>query len=217
MAPQSVYTLHGKNNCDDMALFVDALDIQLMLLSVLLIISAYMVALVSFKSKDPNTKNMLKGTGLFFIVVGAYAFITGIVGTILWQLPSSYNIVLSDPWAFAGIISLMLGFALFYNVDLKSIITPMLFLGIIPIVYAVVILAFGMTSAPIMAFGMYGLIGASMMLSPLAIYPKEKTKRIFAILIVILLILAALISMVIGVGAAFQHIGNFKAWVPPYS
>jgi uncharacterized membrane protein len=93
----------------------------------------------------------------------------------------------------------------------------MLFLGIIPIVYAVVILTFNMTSAPIMAFGMYGLIGASMMLSPLAIYPNGKTKKIFALLIIILLILAALISMVIGIGAAFQHINDFKAWVPPYS
>lgn len=91
-------------------LFVDPLDLWLMLLGTSLPVVAYWVYLNYVSGRPEDYKRSVnRNLAFFFLLLGLYAFITGLWATFTWPLPGAYNIVLMDPWAVFGVAMLLLG------------------------------------------------------------------------------------------------------------
>ncbi len=72
-------------------LFMDPLDLWLMLLGVTLFAAACAVFLNVVREKRNDDCN--KGLGAYFMGVGIYALVAGLWGMMTWPLPGSNNIV----------------------------------------------------------------------------------------------------------------------------
>ncbi len=197
-----------------MALFVDTLDIQLMLLGGGLLVIAYWV-LLNFLLNNDQQKLMEinRGFGYFFMTLGIYAFAVGLWGTFVWPLPSSYNIVLMDPLTLYGIALMALGFVNIYKVPIIGVLSGIAILSIPIIVYGIAIVHFGLTNSPTGAGALYLLIGINGLLSPIL---QTRAKKYWSYIAIILLILAALLSFYIGIAATFEHIEGWRSWAPFY-
>ena len=68
--------------------------------------------------------NVNKCLSLFFITVGIYALATGLWASMTWPLPGPYNLMYSDAWPIFGLVSLMLGLAMYLGVDLRYLSLP---------------------------------------------------------------------------------------------
>ncbi len=197
----------------NMPLFVDPLDIWLMILGATVLSSAYLVYLTAGVRYEPIS---LRGLAYFYIIVGIYALAMGIWGTAVWPLPSSYNLVLTDPYALFGIAALVVGISLYLG-QTKYVGLPMLFLGIIPVVYGVDIAVNHMTTEPGLAAAMYITIGLAAILAPFAYtFNLGRGNRYVGYIIMILLIIGGLLAYVIGISAAFEHVHAFARWSPWY-
>ncbi|PWV37307.1 MAG: hypothetical protein DJ555_02795 [Desulfurococcaceae archaeon] len=212
-------------------LFVDPLDLWLMLLGASLIVAAYGIYVnairyrvhhnpqgVSEALKEavaPEIVQINKGIGLYFTFVGIYALVSGLWGGFTWPLPGSNNIVLIQPWAVFGVASLIIGLALWSGIHPRYIAIPLAPLGIPVIVYSFAIWIFRMTRTPEISGLMYFLIGLSVALAP-AILSRSGHSRIIGWVAIALLAVAAFIALYIGINAAFGHIAGWRAWTPWY-
>ncbi len=215
-------------------LFVDPLDLWLMLLGASLLVAAYGIYVNVIKYRTLHTHHnphsesealkeviateivqINKGMGLYFTFVGIYALATGLWGTFVWPLPSSYNIVLIDPWPVFGVASIIIGLALWFGINPRYIAVPLAPLGIPIVTYGVIIWLYGLTRQPAIAGLMYFLIGVSVLISPLVLGRAGHSKALGWIAIA-LLIVAALIALYTGINAAYGHIAGWKAWTPWY-
>jgi len=195
------------------ALFVDILDVQLQVLAWGLLAGASWV-LLRFGMPRGETEKLDKGFGYAFFTIGLYAFVTGLWATFVWPLPSSYNIVLSDPYALFGIAYLALGLALIYGADLRGVMYMIAFLSLSVFIYAADIYSHHMTAEPAAAAAMYIFIALAALLSPLLTY--RSTSRWFAYIEIVLLVIGALLSAYIGASATFEHTADWVKWVPFY-
>jgi putative membrane protein len=98
---------------------MDPLDIYLMILGATLLGSAYTVWLTTKPIAKGNPQveaiNGIKSLALYYVGVGVFALATGVWGIATWPLPSSYNIVLMDPWALFGAAALIVGLSLYFT------------------------------------------------------------------------------------------------------
>lgn len=171
-------------------LFMDTLDIWLMILGITLITAAYGVFMNFVRRPRIATDgsrvetmertqgvavclNVNKCLSLFFIGVGIYAMATGLWATMTWPLPGPYNLVFSDAWPIFGLVTLMLGLAMYVGVDLRYLALPIALFSIPVIVYGVDILVHGLTTEPLFASAMYILLGLAMLISPGAMLPRN--------------------------------------------
>ncbi len=220
-------------------LFIDPLDLWLMILGATMLVAAYgvYVNVVRVKSISEISRSLgggkqeasemlkqvppadvvlvNKGIGLYFISVGIYALASGLWGTFVWPLPGGYNIILINPWALFGIALLIIGVALWSGLSPKYIATPLAPLGIPVIVYSLVIWSMRLTRTPELSGLMYFLIGFSALLSPLVLR-ESSYRRALGWLAIVFLVIAAAIAIFIGVNAAFSHVTGWGMWTPWY-
>ncbi|WP_291767130.1 DUF981 family protein [Caldivirga sp. UBA161] len=219
-----------------MALFMDPLDIFLMILGATLLSTAYTVWLTTRPiNEDPPAEQAtvarsevasrgtvecpatIKTLSFYYMSIGVFALVTGIWGLATWPLPSSYNIVLMDPWPLFGAAALIIGLALYFTGSLYTVSIPLAFLGIIPIVYGVDIIKYHLTTEPSLAAALYILTGLAPLLSPLVYMTNGRSVgRYMGYIVMVILILAGLIAYIIGVGAAFEHTAGWVKWTPWY-
>lgn len=220
-------------------LFVDPLDLWLMMLGATLLVAAYGVYVNVVKMAGISEvsrhlgggkqevgealKQALpaevvavnRGIGLYFISVGVYALASGLWGTAVWPLPGSANIYLVDPWALFGVAMLIIGLALWSGLSPRYIAVPLAPLGIPVIVYSLVIWSMRLTRTPELSGLMYFLIGLSALLSPLLFLRRGYSKAVGWAAIVFLVVAAA-IAIFIGANASFAHTAGWGKWVPWY-
>lgn len=197
-----------------MALFMDILDIELMLLGGGLIVAAYWVLLnFSLNYDQQKLAEINRGFGYFFIFLGIYALATGLWGTFTWPLPSSYNIVLTDPYSLYGIALLALGFANLNKAPLIGVLAGIAVLSIPVIVYGAVIYHFGLTNSPLGAAGIFVLTGIAGLLSPIL---QTKARKYWGFITLIILIIAAILALYTGIDASFEHTAGWMKWTPWY-
>ena len=198
-----------------MALFMDPLDIFLMILGATLLSTAYTIWLTTrpTKEEDPPAEQAIargevtarrgsvecpttiKTLSFYYMGIGIFALATGVWGLVIWPLPSSYNIVLMDPWPLFGVASLIVGLALYFTGSLTTVSIPLAFLGIIPIVYGVDIIKFNLTNEPSLAAALYILTGLAPLLSPLVYMANGRSvSKYMSYVVMVILILAGLIA-----------------------
>lgn len=219
-----------------MALFMDPLDIFLMILGATLLSTAYTVWLTTRPIKDDTPAEQatvrgevtsrrgtvecpttIKTLSFYYMGIGIFALATGVWGLVTWPLPSSYNIVLMDPWPLFGVASLIVGLALYFTGSLTTVSIPLAFLGIIPIVYGTDIIKFNLTTEPSLAAALYILTGLAPLLSPLVYMTNGRSvSKYMSYVVMVILILAGLIAYIIGVGAVFEHTAGWVKWTPWY-
>ncbi|WP_148217138.1 DUF981 family protein [Acidilobus saccharovorans] len=192
-------------------LFVDTLDIWLAVLAWGLLTAA---AWVTYRFVMGRGQQADRGFGYAFLAIGVYALVMGLWGSMTWPLPSSYNIVLMDPYALYGVALLMIGLALIAGVDLKGPTIAIAFLSISVLIYAADIAKYHLTNSPAAAAALFVLVGLSGILGPFL--NLSKSSKYVAYLEVILLVLAALLSAYIGGMATFEHTADWAKWVPFY-
>ncbi|MGC9112855.1 DUF981 family protein [Acidilobus sp.] len=192
-------------------LFVDTLDIWLAVLAWGLLTAA---AWVTYRFVMGRGQQADRSFGYAFFAIGVYALVMGLWGSMTWPLPSSYNIVLMDPYALYGVALLMLGLALITGVDLKGPTIAIAFLSVSVLIYAADIAKYHLTNSPAAAAALFVLVGLSGILGPFL--NLGKSSRYVAYLEVILLVLAALLSAYIGGMATFEHTADWAKWVPFY-
>ncbi|BCU68134.1 hypothetical protein HS7_15710 [Sulfolobales archaeon HS-7] len=214
-----------------MSLFIDQMDIWLYVLGTSLAMSAIVVYTNALSPKRMsmrkgslqssvsstsvyNISDLNRSLGAYLIFAGIYSMATGIWASITWPLPSSYNLMFSDMWPLFGIASLMLGVALFLGWKLQYVTIPFAFLGIPVAVYGIDMLIHGLTAEPLAAFGLYMAIALALFLSPLA-FTNTVVGKGLAALTIALLVIAVVLSFLIGVEASFEHTLAFAKWVPP--
>ncbi len=212
---------------------MDTLDIWLMVLGITLITAAYGVfvnfvrrpRIVTDGSRVEVVEraqgvaaciNVNKCLSLFFISVGIYALATGLWASMTWPFPGSYNLVFSDAWPIFGLVTLMLGLAMYIGADLRYLAVPIVLFSIPVIVYGVDIFVHGLTNAPLFASAMYILLGVAMLISPGAMLPRGNASRYVGVLVMILLILSGILAFYIGISATFEHTLIWSKWVPWY-
>ncbi len=206
-----------------MPLFQDPLDLWLDVLGTTLLATAYWLCL-NFASKAPiGAKQAFnKSFGYFYIALGIYALASGLWATATWPFPSSYNLVFSDSWPLFGISLLILGLA---NIKaevageegvhyVRGALAGVAALSLVPFVYAFDIWSYGLTNEPALAGLLFFAIGLAGLLSPLLTH--KKAAKGIAYLLMLLLVVAGLISLLIGVEAIFAHTKAWWSWTPWY-
>lgn len=199
-------------------LFVDPLDLWLMLLGTSLLVVAYWVYLNYVSGRPEDYKRSVnRNLAFFFLLLGLYAFITGLWATFTWPLPGAYNIVLMDPWAVFGVAMLLLGVSLLFGFNPVGVSYGLAALGFPILVYGIAIYSKGLTREPLFSALMYVLIGLAALGSPLlAYYGGSGRGRFIAYIAIVILVIAALIALYTGVNATFGHIDSWAKWTPWY-
>lgn len=193
-------------------LYMDPLDLWLMLMGMTFLVLSFWVIDNFFRKKNSGLSD---GLSIALIVLGIYSLVTGIWATVTWPLPGSYNIVLMDAWPLFGIGLLTLGLSIRLNVNLRGALLGIAVLSFPILIYGLVILSNGMTKEPELAALMYITSSLAGLLSPLLTFGGTVSRTI-GIVIVLLLLIAAIISLVTGVGATFSHVQGWKSWTPWY-
>lgn len=208
-----------------MPLFMDPLDLWLDVLGTTLLATAYWLYLNFASKASIGVKQAFnKSFGYFYIALGVYALASGLWATATWPFPSSYNLVFSDAWPLFGVALLLLGLALVKAGAeaageeglhyMRGALLGVAALSLVPFVYSFDIWMYGLTNAPPLAGLLFFAIGLAGLLSPLLTY--KKAAKGVAYLLMLLLVIAGLISLLIGVEAIFAHTAAWKAWAPWY-
>ena len=192
------------------ALFIDMLDLWLMILGGTLLVSIYWLFLI-FKGED--AKEAKKSVGLIYLVTGLYAFFIGLWAAVTWPLPSSYNIIFSDIWPIFGIALLALGAANYYDLQLFPVSIGIAMFSIPVLVYGVSICVYKLTREPVLAGLMFIVIALAGLLSPLTLKTRNKG---LIYLTIILLLIGAVLAFFMGISASFEHISGWRSWFPWY-
>lgn len=149
-----------------------------------------------------------------FIGVGLVALITGLHLSFNWPLPGSYNIGYGETTTLFGVVLLTTGLALWQGWNLIPVSIYAFFAGMDAIVLGVRIFSLQLTKEPLISavgFILAGLGGVAA--APFFLFFRNnRTIRLIGIL---LLLATAAIWAVTFYGALWEHLANFKDWVPP--
>lgn len=208
-----------------MPLFMDPLDLWLDVLGTTLLATAYWLYLNFASKASIGIKQAFnKSFGYFYIALGVYALASGLWATATWPLPSSYNLIFSDAWPLFGVALLLLGLVLVKAGAeaageeglnyMRGALLGVAALSLVPFVYSFDIWMYGLTNEPPLAGLLFFAIGLAGLLSPLLTY--RKAAKGVAYLLMLLLVVAGLVSLLIGVEAIFAHTAAWKAWAPWY-
>lgn len=199
--------------------FVDDLAIELFVISLVSVVSAYMTGSAYFSYRRNGTKDVeeILKPGIFPLgILGSFIMIMGYYGEMVWPLPGSYNILFGDPFILLGLVITAIAVALGLKQKLQLVGVLAFFSGLIAIYYGANAYLQGMTSEPLAMFGMYlafGLTGVFTLPATLIydLFPSRKGEpgAIWTILLVIFwigLIVSAFLAAFIATSAVPQHL-----------
>ncbi|MDP8012801.1 MAG: DUF981 family protein [Nanoarchaeota archaeon] len=190
--------------------FMDPLAQNLFLVGILFAAVAYYLTKVYLMRKNRDKEANNTSFGYFLIILGVLLGVYGLFYSLLWPTPmtGSYDILFGDSMVVLAFLAVLGGYNLLKSGELLSpyIGLAAFFGGIYNIIAGVSAYLLGMTDAPLMMLGLYLASGlAGVFLLPL-VYTKNKS---LVALIVILLIIAAIVSFVIGGMAVPEHLASF--------
>lgn len=199
--------------------FIDDLAIELFAMSLVGVVSIYMtgVAYISYRKNGTKDIEEVLKPGVFPLgLLGTFIFIMGLFGEMVWPLPGSYNILFGDPFILLGIVILSIAVALGLKQKLQYVGVMAFFSGLIAIYYGANAYLQGMTSEPLVMFGMYiafGLTGIFTFPATLIydLFPSRKGQptAIWTVLLFIFfigLIVSAFLAAFIATAAVPQHL-----------
>ncbi|AAY79717.1 DUF981 family protein [Sulfolobus acidocaldarius] len=201
-----------------MALFIDPLTSQLIVLASSFLVLAYGFIKTYFTvhSSIQEYRESLRSLYMPLLVMGSFMAITGLYGLLVWPLPGSYNILFYDLYPILGLGLMGIAFSLKNNYKLELFGFLALILGLVTIYYGVQGYFKGLTTEPIALLGLYTLVGlASFFFYPVSIFVDNASKgKIFLIIDSVFLILSALLAGYIALEAVPAHLSGFAHWTP---
>ncbi len=185
-------------------MFIDWLTLMLLNMMVALVL----FALFMWRFIEKNPKWSIPG----FLLTGFIALVTGFRMAFNWPLPGPYNIIYGELTVLFGGFLFMTGLALHFGWNLVSIGVYSLFAGAASILLGVRILNMNLTTEPVVAALGFIITGATAVLAlPALAMPKVKVLRWIAALAALA---SALIWIIVGFPAYWQHIDAFSKWAP---
>ncbi|MDG6928730.1 MAG: DUF981 family protein [Nitrososphaerota archaeon] len=226
-----------------MALFVDPLALQLIVLGVTGVLLFYhsLRAFMRVRSGGRPEHGQIWPLLLF---IGIYAFLTGLWGHLVWPLPGSYNILFYDPYPIFGLLLMVFSLLLKYDSRLEYAGLASFLFGAVTVYYGYAGYAAGMTKQPSVLLALYALWGLAgmvaypfaMLMDRLRFMPADTAAQpqkqpparasggialagrggpLLLLLPGVIFLLAGLLALYIGANAVPGHLVNFSKWVPP--
>ena len=185
-------------------MFVDWLT--LLLVNMVAAMAIHALFMARFMEKDP--KKLIPG----FLLTGAIALLAGFRMVFTWPLPGSYNIIYGELSVLLGGFFFTTGLSLAFGWDLISIGIYAFLGGAVSILMGAKILVNNLTSEPLVAALGFFVTGATAVgtLAALAL-PKWKWVRW---LVALGAAGSAVIWILVGFPAYWQHIDAFSKWAP---
>jgi len=186
--------------------FIDWLTLLLVNMMVALVLHALFIGF--WLDKDP--KKVIPG----FLVTGAVALIAGFRMTFTWPLPGPYNIMYGELSVLFGALLFIAGLSVHFGWNLATVGIYALFGGAVAVLLGVRIWVSGMTNEPIVAgLGFVGTGAAAILTFPALVWPKQW--KWIRMLVAIVAALSALLWIIVGFPAYWEHIDAFGKWAPP--
>jgi putative membrane protein len=185
-------------------MFVDYLTLMMANMAAALFLLALYFAF--FAEKDP--KKAVPG----FLITGGIGLITGLLMSLTWPLPGSYNILFGEPTVLLGAVFFMAGLAINFGWEMITVGVFALGGGAVAIFLGIRMIGLKLTSEPVQAAIGYFLAGAAGVLAlPALAMPKMKIIRWIAAIV-------ALVAAGFWVYTAFStywsHLDAFSKWAP---
>lgn len=185
-------------------MFLDWLTLMLLNMMVALVLFALFMG--RFIEKDP--KKSIPG----FLLTGFIALVTGFRMVFTWPLPGAYNIIYGELTVLFGAFLFMAGISVAFGWNLITIGIYSFFAGAASVLLGIRILNLNLTSEPLVAAAGFILTGATAIITlPALAFPKMKWIRW---LVALAALVSALIWIVVGFPAYWQHIDAFSKWAP---
>jgi len=149
-----------------------------------------------------------------FGIVGLLALVLGLVLTITWPLPGSYNIAFGESTTLFGASFFAAAVAIYKRWNLTPVTIFAFFAGLFAIIVGAHIISLQMTRQPLLSgvgFIMAGL-GGTLAAPTLGLLKKYKVLRVLAALF---LLVNMLLWSVTFYGALYAHLQSFGEWLPP--
>ncbi|MGC8657056.1 MAG: DUF981 family protein [Thermoplasmata archaeon] len=142
---------------------------------------------------------------------GLLAFILGLSIVLTWPLIGSYNILFGEAYTIYGLILLIASFVAFNGWDLRPVGYFSLFAGIYAFVDAYGVYIHNFTTEPLLTVALYSFLGIAAIMITISVHTKNVwVWRLTALF----LFLAMIVAMIVGYGAALQHLGSFATYKP---
>jgi putative membrane protein len=185
-------------------MFVDYLTLMMANMAAALFLLALYFAF--FFEKDP--KKVVPG----FLITGGIALVTGLLMSLTWPLPGSYNILFGEPTVLLGAVFFMAGLAINFGWDMLTVGIFALGSGAVAILLGIRVLDLSMTSEPVpAALGYFAAGAAGVLTLPVVALPKMKVIRWVAAGVALV---AAGLWVYVGFSAYWSHMAAFAKWAP---
>lgn len=167
-------------------------DIWGILYGLSLLTGAYFIYNTKLKAqkvaRDGGTivEDLHKSVGIFYSLIGLYSLITGIWATFAKPFSIKFNTILADLWPIFGLFSLFIGLSFLIKINEKYITNLIPVFGVIALIYGII--ASYLIANPIIS-AIYILSGIAGILTPWI------NRRVFAISVLVLIIIAGLLSI----------------------
>ena len=185
-------------------MFIDWLTLLLVNMMVALVLHSLFLAFWL----DKDAKKVIPG----FLLAGAIALIAGFRMVFTWPLPGPYNIIYGELSVLFGALLFITGLAIHFGWSLFTIGIYALFAGAVAILMGVRIWVSALTSEPFVAgLGFVGTGAAAVLTFPSLAWPQMKWIRWLAALAAVL---SAILWIIVGFPAYWQHIDAFGKWAP---
>jgi putative membrane protein len=148
-----------------------------------------------------------------FGIVGLVNLILGLVLSINWPLPGSYNVGYGETTTLFGAVFLGAGLALAMGWDLIPVAIYAFFAGVDAVVVGIRIISLGLTKEPVVSgfgFVMAGL-GGVLAFPFLMWFKHNKVLRVVAGLVVLA---TAVLWAITFYASLWSHMSDFAKWVP---
>jgi putative membrane protein len=147
-----------------------------------------------------------------FGIVGLLGVVLGLVLTLTWPLPGSYNIAYGESTTLFGGVFLATAFALYHRWDLKPITVFAFFAGVYAVIVGLRILSLELTKEPLLSGIGFILAGAGGVLA-FPVFPLLKNKTFRTAASVVLLVTALLWAFTF-YNSLWGHMESFGVWLP---
>lgn len=157
---------------------------------------------------ETNPKRWIPGFGM----VGAIALVTGLHMTFTWPVTRSFNIAYGETSVLFGILFITASIAIAQGWELITVAIYGFFAGLVALVIGLRILNLGLTQRPFLSGLGFILSGLGGICAAPALY--WRTNRIFRLVGVVVLLLAAAIWALTGYLAYWSHLSGYTDWQP---